>query len=169
MFDFMPLAGSNHGEDLVLLLAALAFDFLLGLVPCLAGLVPGWLRVFSGVARFFDRRLNRAGRSETNLRVRGAMVTIVVVVIALVAGFAFHRAARLLPYGWVAEFVVLAMCLSARRIFRDLRHGLRVLGGDKLAVSQAFVGQLTGRDASRLDKFGVARNIIEFAAVAVGR
>jgi hypothetical protein len=40
MFDFMPLASVHPGDAFVLLLAALAMDFLLGKVPGAFRLVP---------------------------------------------------------------------------------------------------------------------------------
>ncbi len=169
MFDFMPIAAGNHGEDIVLLLGALALDVVLGLLPGLARLAPERLRVFHAITLFFDSRLNRKGRSEANLLVRGAVVTAIMVLIAVAAGIALDRYARMIPYGWVVEFAVLVVCLSSRRMFLDLRRGLQVLGTEDLAAGQDMVARWTGRDASRLDKFGVARILVELAAVAVGR
>ena len=138
-------------------------------LPGLARLVPERLRVFYAITLFFDSRLNRKGRSEANLLVRGAVVTAIMVLIAVAAGIALDRYARMIPYGWVVEFAVLVVCLSSRRMFLDLRRGLQVLGTEDLAAGQDMVARWTGRDASRLDKFGVARILVELAAVAVGR
>lgn len=169
MIDFMPLTGGHQGQSLVLLLTALAMDFCLGLVPGVGRVVPDRLGVFSVLAQFFDTRLNRAGRSEANLLVRGAVVTLMLAATAASAGLVLTWAVEAMPYGWALELAFLVVCLSGRRVMGDLRHGLPVMGEDDLQAGQKMIALALGRDASRLDKYGVGRVVVEMAAVGFAR
>ena len=65
MLDFSPLAGSAGGTPLVVLLAVLILDLVLGFVPQMGQLHPP----LPGIRPFFlglERRLNRERRSEAN-------------------------------------------------------------------------------------------------------
>ncbi len=169
MTDLLPLAGGHYDAALVLLLVALAIDMFLGLVPGLAKLLPDRLSILASPARFLDARLNRAGRSEANLLLRGAVVTLLVVALAAAAGFAVAWAGRALPYGWALELVALLLVVTMRHAFADLRRGLRAAGSDDLAAGHALVSRALGRDSSALDRYGVARAVIELGAVRFAR
>ncbi len=100
MPDFMPLAPANGGDLLLMLIGVLVADLVLGLVPGTRALVPVSARVFTAIAMFFERRLNRAGRGAVTLIVRGILVLLIVVGLAVGFGFAVMAAAKF-PYGWV--------------------------------------------------------------------
>ncbi|MFT5538753.1 MAG: adenosylcobinamide-phosphate synthase [Alphaproteobacteria bacterium] len=167
MFDFMPLAGGNHSDAIVLLLAALALDFLLGKVPGAFRFMPAQIGAFSNFSAFLENRLNRSGRSDASLVIRGIFVVLLLLTLAIVVGMTVIFIARTFPYGWVLGFVVLALCISSRLIFYDMRRGQKFAASDDLDDGRHRVGELTGRDASQLDKYGLARVIVETGAVGV--
>jgi adenosylcobinamide-phosphate synthase len=167
MFDFMPLAGGNHGEALILLLAALALDFLLGKVPGAFRLVPERSGVLTSFSAFLENRLNRPGRSDASLVIRGVAVVLLLLILAITVGMAVIVIARAIPYGWALEFSVLVLCISSRVVFYDMRRGQKFAASDDLDEGRRLVGELTGRDATQLDKYGLARVIVETGAVGV--
>lgn len=164
MPDFMPLAPANGGDLLLMLIGVLFADLVLGLVPGTKALVPVSARVFTAIAVFFEKRLNRAGRSPVTLIVRGILVVLIVVGLAVALGFAVMAAARF-PYGWVLGVVVLLLCLGGRDVALTLRRGLQLIARDDISAGRELASRLSGRDASRLDRFGIGRVVIETAAV----
>jgi adenosylcobinamide-phosphate synthase len=99
--------------------------------------------------------------------IRGVGVVLFLLVLAVAVGMGVIFTARAIPYGWVLEFAVLAFCISSRIVFYDMRRGLKFAASDDLEVGRRLVGELTGRDASQLDKYGLARVIVEMGAVGV--
>lgn len=169
MMSFLPLAPSNQGDAFALLLGVLVLDLVLGLVPGFARLVPDGGAVFSSVARALERRLNRDGRSRRDLVLRGAVVAFVLVLMGAGTGIALAMVLPAVPYGWVAEAAILLICISGRRVFHGLRRGLAFAGSGDLEQGRALVAELTGRDASRLDNFGLARVVVEMGAIGFSR
>ena len=84
MFGRMFLA---RVDPLFLLLAALALDAAIGDPPWLYRHVPHPVALLGRLISFFDRRLNRESRAETERRWRGALVVLVVAGIAAAVGF----------------------------------------------------------------------------------
>lgn len=169
MIDFMPLSGGQQGEALILLLLALAVDVGVGLVPVLGRLLPDRLGTFTVLVRFLDSRLNRSGRSEVSLLIRGFVVAVFLVLVAVVAGLFVAWLGQTYSWGWWVQLALLVVCLSSRRVMADMRRGSRILGTDDLAEGQELVSRAVGRDASRLDRHGVARIVIEIGAVGFAR
>jgi adenosylcobinamide-phosphate synthase len=169
MMTFMPLAPGTHGDALVLLLAMLIIDLFLGLVPGAARFVPDGAAIFTSVARGLERRLNREGRTRRNLIVRGAIVTFLLVALGAATGLALSEVSKAVPYGWAMEALVLLVCISGRRVFHDLRRGLAFAGANDIEQGRALVAELTGRDSSRLDRFGLVRVVIETGTIGFSR
>jgi len=169
MLDFTPLAAANGGDMLVMLIGVMVADLLLGLLPGVAGMVPVGGRVFAAIATFFETRLNRAGRSAVALIVRGIFVLIFMLAVAVAAGLFLGELSERLPYGWVPGALVLLLCIGGRSVALGLRRGLRVAADDDMEAARALATSLSGRDASRLDRFGVGRVVIETASVGFFR
>lgn len=169
MPDFMPLVAANGGDMILMLIGVLVADMLLGLVPGMAGLIPVSARVFTAIGTFLEKRLNRTGRSPVTLIVRGILVLLIVLALAVAAGLVVVGVSERLPYGWVLGVVVLLLCIGGRDIALTLHRGLRLIASDDIGATRELATQLSGRDASRLDRFGVGRVVIETAAVGFSR
>ncbi len=153
----------------MLLLAVLVVDLFLGLVPGMARFVPDGTAIFTSVARALERRLNREGRTRRNLLIRGAIVTLLPVALGAGTGIALFEASNAVPYGWAIDALVLLVCVSGRRVFFDLRRGLAFAASNDIDQGLALVAELTGRDSSRLDRFGLVRVVIEMGAIGFCR
>ncbi|HSR56089.1 MAG TPA: cobalamin biosynthesis protein [Alphaproteobacteria bacterium] len=160
MLDFSPLAAAAGGTPLVVLLAVLVVDLVLGFVPQMGHLhppVPGVHRLLKGL----ESRLNRPNRSAANRTTRGAVVTVIVLSCAAVAGWGLWRLAVELPFGIVAEVVVLFLALSQSRVISamgEARDGLQ--DGDRDVARSALRTVVPGTHAG-VDDFAVARALIE--------
>ena len=146
-------------------MAVLALDIVTGIVPGLANIVPTRATLFESFTAALERRLNRAGRPRRDLVLRGVAVLLVLIALALVVSLVLVHLSRTLPYGWGIEALVLLLSISGRRVLFNLRRGTRIAASEDIAEGRRLVSILTGRDASKLDNFGLARVIVEMGGV----
>lgn len=80
--------GAIAADPLLLLVAGLAVDALLGDMPGVFRRVPHPVVLAGRAVAFFDRKLNREIRSEASRRVRGVVTVIALVGLAAALGLA---------------------------------------------------------------------------------
>ncbi len=114
------------------------------------------------LAAGLDRRLNREKRSAATRRARGALVAALIVALAAAAGWALERLARGVPYGWLAEIVVLVALVDPGSLWRQGRAAARASGGAD-GGGAARAANRRG-DGQPLDRHGVARGAVEACA-----
>ena len=158
MFGRMFLA---RVDPLFLLLAALALDAAIGDPPWLYRHVPHPVALLGRLISFFDRRLNRESRAETERRWRGALVVLVVAGIAAAVGWGIHALARTWRWGWIVEIVAASTLVAQRSLFEHVRDVAAGLASGGLAGGRAAVAKIVGRDPQSLDEHGVCRAAIE--------
>lgn len=165
MFLF-GLAGGPHGFDpLLLLVAALAIEALLGGVPSVFRGAGAPLRALGRGIEALDRKLNRERRSSADRALRGVLVALVVIVGAGALGWGIAWIGQNHPFGWIVEFVGVLLLIDQRqRQARVARVAAAIAGGD-LETARREVGPLVRRDPGLMDDFGVARAAVESAAV----
>ncbi|MEE8334482.1 MAG: cobalamin biosynthesis protein [Alphaproteobacteria bacterium] len=153
--------GQGATAPLVLLLIALITDALISGLPGLRQVFAAPMVGFRAIASWFDAKLNRARRGAVALRIRGALVALVIAAIGWGLGTLVADAAGALPAGWVLTALTL-VCLLAQRVPIDIARGTaRALLGGNLATARADVGALVRYDSEALDAHGVARAAIE--------
>lgn len=160
MLDFSPLSAAAGGTPLVLLLAVLVLDLVLGFVPRMGHLHPplsALRRLLAGI----ERRLNRENRSPANRAVRGAVAAVVVVLVAAGLGWGLWRAALELPFGIAAEAIVLFLALSQARVIGAMAEARDALLVGATEAARAALGRLVAGGHAGLDGFSVARAMIE--------
>jgi adenosylcobinamide-phosphate synthase len=175
----LPLPVPGSPDLLLLLLAALTFDALLGDLAALDRLLGFPRRIVIAAALWCDRRLNRLNRSAVVRVVRGFIVTVVFAAGAVAAGLALgwglrwfpdgHLPYGRLPYGRLIELLIVAGALSVRRPWNLLRATGRALEWKGITAGREAVRPLTGRHVYSLDEHGVVRVAIEGAAQALER
>jgi adenosylcobinamide-phosphate synthase len=164
----LPLLGlgdlSAAVGSLVLLLAALCLDAVVGGSPLLWRALPHPVRVIGGLVGWLDRKLNREHRSPADRRRRGAL-TVIVVVASCAAVGAVVTAARLAgPLAWLAELVVVTSLLAQRSLYDHVRAVAVALAVGGTPAGREAVAHIVGRDVTVLDEHGVARAAIESCA-----
>jgi adenosylcobinamide-phosphate synthase len=148
-------------DPLLLLLAALLLDAALGDPPILYRYVPHPVALLGRLIGFFDRRLNRDTRAESERRWRGALVVVVVVATAALAGWLIHALARGWRWGWIVEIVAAAVLLAQRSLYEHVRDVAAALATGGVAAGRLAVSRIVGRDPQSLDEHGVSRAAIE--------
>ncbi|PWC88988.1 CobD/CbiB family cobalamin biosynthesis protein [Azospirillum sp. TSO5] len=160
--------GSAFGGPgpLLLLLLALGIDALFGdwldrILPDPAGLA----RRFCNAA---DARLNRAERGKSAQVIRGALVVLALVLIAVAAGLLVEWIGSI-GRGWMVELLALLCGLRGRAAWTRIRAVRRALESGGLVPGQEAIQSLTRRHVYGLDEHGIARAAVEAAARAFDR
>jgi adenosylcobinamide-phosphate synthase len=154
-----------HGPDpLLLLLAALVLDAIIGDLPGVFRFVPHPVALVGSAVRWLDLRLNRERRSDAARRMRGALGVALLVAGAATLGFALALLLRALRFGWAVELLLVAILLAQRSLFEHVAAVGEALGSGGLEGGRDAVRHIVGRDPQTLDEHGVARAAIESLA-----
>ncbi len=160
----MVLFGGSP-DSLFFLLIALAVNVIFG------GRWLSFLRpfhpeaLFGRLAEWFDRRLNRAKRSERNRTLRGGLVVLVLGGLAFALGVGLLDFAASAAFGRSIEILLLAILIPLRHVFDEGRSLASDLKGERF--SPAAFAFLTA--APKDDRHGYARLGIENLAVRFGK
>jgi len=151
-------------HPLLVLVAAVIVEAGLG---ALAATLPGlprpeaWLR---NAAAELDRRLNRPGRGERTLAVRGAIAVALLVLPPVAVAAYLQTEAATVAWGWVLHLGVLLILLGAGRLYRRVRAVGRGLETGRPEAARRALAALCRRDVGEMDDFTVARTAIEAGA-----
>ncbi len=148
-------------DPFAILLLALIIDLAFGDMERVFRFLPHPVVIAGGAIAFFDRRLNRATRSDRARRIRGAITVLILVGGAAALGWAAMRYLRVVHFGWGLEALLVAILLAQRSLFDHVAAVARGLQRGGLPSGRQAVAKIVGRDPESLDEFGVARAAIE--------
>jgi len=160
----MLLFASSALDPLLLLLAALALDMVVGDLPGAFRFVPHPVVAVGRAVDWFDRRLNRERRDPQTRRVRGVLTVALLVLAAAALGTGLALVLRTLRFGWAIEVVLVAILLAQRSLFDHVAAVGRALGQGGIVGGREAVRHIVGRDPQSLDEHAVARAAIESLA-----
>ncbi|MEK9660146.1 MAG: adenosylcobinamide-phosphate synthase CbiB [Alphaproteobacteria bacterium] len=147
-----------------LLLAALLIDALVGDPKWLFRALPHPVALAGSLIGWFDRRLNRESRSESSRALRGLIVTVLVVALAAMIGWAIATLSAVWRHGWIVELVFVVLLVAQRSLFDHALAVAVALATGGVGGGRAAVAHIVGRDPEGLDAHGVARAAIESLA-----
>jgi adenosylcobinamide-phosphate synthase len=151
-------------DPLLLLVAGLVIDALVGDMPAIFRHVGHPVVVAGRAIAFFDRKLNRENRSETSRRDRGIVTVILLVGAAAAVGLAVERVCRGHLLGAVVEALLIAVLVAQRSLYEHVAAVVKAVDAGGLAAGRTAVRHIVGRDPMSLDGHGVARAAIESLA-----
>lgn len=161
----LPLhAAGGPIDPLMILVAALIIDAILGDPPWLWRLIPHPVAMIGSLILFLDHKLNRDKRSELDRRLRGALVAVGMTLAAVGLGYCVSELRRRWLWGWAVEGVLIWTLIAQRSLFGHVAAVARALDRGGLAEGRQAVAKIVGRDPQTLDEFGVARAAIESCA-----
>jgi adenosylcobinamide-phosphate synthase len=149
---------------LMLALAAMALDWLVGDPPWLWRRLRHPVVLLGALIAGLERRLNRLERSERERIARGALAVLIVVAAAALAGWLIAWLADALPFGWLLELALVVALIAQRDLFDHVRAVGAALEAGGLDAGRAAVGHIVGRDPESLDRHGVVRAAAESLA-----
>lgn len=145
----------------LVLLLALMIDLAFGDMERIFRLLPHPVVVAGKAIGFFDKRLNRAGRSDRARRLRGVITVVVLVGGAAALGWAAAGYLRIVHFGWGLEALIVAVLLAQRSLFEHVAAVARGLQSGGIEAGRQAVAKIVGRDPESLDEHGIARGAIE--------
>ncbi len=160
----MLLFPANGLDPLLLLLAALALDMVVGDLPASFNFVPHPVVLVGRAVAWFDERLNRERRDQQTRLARGAITAAILVLAAALLGWIAALLLHRLRFGWAIEALVVAVLLAQRSLFEHVAAVADALDRGGLVGGREAVGHIVGRDPQSLDEHGVARAAIESLA-----
>ena len=160
----LPMLQGGPVEPLLILLAALLIDALIGDPPILWRRLPHPVAMIGRVIFFLDTKLNRANRSPNDRKLRGAFTALLMAAAALALGIAVAQLRIEWRFGWVVELILTWTLIAQRSLFAHVRAVAIGLAKDGLQGGRWAVSRIVGRDVGSLDEYGVARAAIESCA-----
>jgi len=161
------MTGAGGFDPLVLLLLALIVEAYVGEARFVFKAVRHPVRIIGDAIGFFDRKLNRADRSEVDRAMRGVLVVALIVGAAFAVGWGVAWLSLNHPLGWIVEFLGLVSLLAARGLYDHVSKVAKALR-DNVEDARQAVSHIVGRDPDSLDGPGVARAAIETLAENFG-
>lgn len=155
---------SAGADRLLLLVAGLAIDGLLGDMPAIFRHVDHPVVLAGRAIAFFDRKLNRDTRSEASRRYRGIVTVFFLVGVVAALGLGIERLCHDHPLGAVVETLLIAVLVAQRSLYEHVAAVAEALDTGGLAAGRRAVRRIVGRDPMSLDAHGVARAAIESLA-----
>ena len=151
-------------DPLLLLLAGIVVDALLGEMPVVFAIVPHPVVLAGRAVAFFESKLNRPRRTERTRRERGIVTVVVLVAAAAALGAFLHVLCSQDLVGAAIEAFAIGVLLSQRSLFEHVAAVAAALQWGGLSAGREAVRHIVGRDPQGLDRHGVARAAIESLA-----
>jgi adenosylcobinamide-phosphate synthase len=120
-----------------------------------------WIGALIGI---LDRRLNRASMSDISRRAAGAVVILILTVMAAAIAYAIERTLVMIPLGFVLLALIASTFLAQRSLYAHVLRVAAALEQQNIAVAREAVSHIVGRDPAALDEAGIARAAIESLA-----
>jgi adenosylcobinamide-phosphate synthase len=152
------------GDTLFVVIAALAFDAVIGDPDWLWRRLPHPVAWFGSQIALLDRFLNRDGWSPLQRRISGIGAIAVLVAIAAAAGFLVTEMLRYVTGGNVVLALVASIFIAQRSLYQHVSRVRTAFISEGLAGARVAVSMIVGRDPDQLDEAGVSRAAIESTA-----
>jgi adenosylcobinamide-phosphate synthase len=149
---------------LLLLLAALVIDAVIGDPPFLWRNVPHPVMIIGRAIGLLDAKLNRPHRSALDRRLRGAFTALLLAGLAVGLGYGMTLLRQRTEWGWGLEIVLIWTLIAQKSLFQHVAAVADGLKRGGLAGGRWAVSRIVGRDPESLDEHGVARAAIESCA-----
>lgn len=149
------------------LLAALMIDALMGDPDWLWRRAPHPVVGFGWIITRCERVLNDPNASPSDLRIRGAVATIALLLLAVAAGLVLAvvlRTAMWWPFALAGEALVAAVFIAQRSLYEHVERVGTAFRDGGLCAAREAVSMIVGRDPQVLDEAGVVRASIETTA-----
>ncbi|OWV77320.1 cobalamin biosynthesis protein [Rhizobium sp. R634] len=152
-------------ENLLVLLLALLLDRILGDPQWLWSRLPHPVVLFGEAISFADRQLNSVSLTGSQRRMNGVAAIVALLLVAIIAGFAFDRFFALFGLaGILLETALVAIFLAQKSLADHVSAVAAALRHEGIAGGRAAVSRIVGRDPETLDEPAVCRAAIESLA-----
>jgi adenosylcobinamide-phosphate synthase len=152
------------GDTLFVVIAALAFDALIGDPDWLWRRLPHPVTWFGSLIALLDRLFNRDALPPLLRKISGIATIAVLVAIAGIAGFFLTEMTRYVTGGNVILALVASIFIAQRSLYQHVSRVRVAFASDGLTGARIAVSMIVGRDPNQLDEAAVSRAAIESTA-----
>jgi len=151
-------------DTLLVVVAALAFDALIGDPDWLWRRLPHPVVLIGSFIGLLDRRLNLETRSPVQRKLAGVGVVILLLVISALSGILIEMALRQIAFGNVLIGLIASTLIAQRSLYQHVARVRTAFTDGGLAEARRAVSMIVGRDPDQLDEASVCRAAIESCA-----
>jgi adenosylcobinamide-phosphate synthase len=151
-------------DTLFVVVAALAFDALIGDPDWLWRRLPHPVVLIGSLIGFLDRALNQETQSPAHRKLAGVAVVILLLAIAAVIGLLIEELLRQIAFGNFMVALAASTLIAQRSLYQHVSRVKTAFADDGLTGARRAVSMIVGRDPERLDEAGVCRAAIESCA-----
>jgi adenosylcobinamide-phosphate synthase len=151
-------------DTLFFVVAALAFDALIGDPDWLWRRLPHPVVLIGSFIGFLDRTLNHEARSPAQRKLAGVGVVILLLVISALIGFLIETVLRHSLFGSLLLGLMASVLIAQRSLYQHVSRVRSAFADGGLADARESVSMIVGRDPDQLDEAGVCRAAIESCA-----
>lgn len=151
-------------DTLYVVIAALAFDALIGDPDWLWRRLSHPVAVIGSFIGLLDRSLNREAWSPAQRKLAGISVVILLVAISALSGILIEMALRQIAFGNVLIGLIASTLIAQRSLYQHVARVRMAFADGGLAEARRAVSMIVGRDPDQLDEAGVCRAAIESCA-----
>jgi adenosylcobinamide-phosphate synthase len=151
-------------DTLFVVVAALAFDAVIGDPDWLWRRLPHPVALIGSFIGLLDRTLNLETRSPAQRKFAGVGVVILLVAISALSGCLIEMALRQTAFGnWLIGLMASTL-IAQRSLYQHVARVRSAFADGGLAEARRAVSMIVGRDPDQLDEAGVSRAAIESCA-----
>lgn len=152
------------GDTLYVVVAALAFDALIGDPDWLWRRLPHPVALIGSFIGWLDRTLNHETWSPAQRKMAGAGVVVLLLTISALFGVLLATALRQLAFGNLLIALVASTLIAQRSLYQHVARVRAAFADGGLPEARRAVSMIVGRDPDQLDEAGVSRAAIESCA-----
>jgi adenosylcobinamide-phosphate synthase len=152
------------GDTLIVVVAALALDALVGDPDWLWRRLPHPVALIGSFIGWLDRRSNLERWSPAQRKLAGIGVVALLLAISVLSGLLIEMALRQLAFGNLLIALVASTLIAQRSLYQHVARVGTAFADGGLAEARRAVAMIVGRDPDQLDEAGVSRAAIESCA-----
>jgi adenosylcobinamide-phosphate synthase len=151
-------------DTLFVVVAALAFDALIGDPDWLWRRLPHPVALIGSLIGLLDRTLNLETRSPAQRKFAGVGLVILLVAGSALSGLLIETALRQIAFGSWLTGLMASTLIAQRSLYQHVARVQSAFADGGLAEARRAVSMIVGRDPDQLDEAGVCRAAIESCA-----
>jgi adenosylcobinamide-phosphate synthase len=151
-------------NTLFVVVAALAFDALIGDPDWLWRRLPHPVVSIGSCIGWLDRTLNRETWSPAQRKCAGIGAVLLLLVISVLIGIVIEFALRQIAFGTVLIGLIASTLIAQRSLYQHVQRVRSAFADGGLTEARRAVSMIVGRDPDQLDEPGVCRAAIESCA-----
>jgi adenosylcobinamide-phosphate synthase len=154
-------------DPLILLLMALVIETYAGQLGTVSRLNFHPLNALESLTVWFDLKLNRENRNQTDRAIRGGLTSLVIICMSGAVGWGIAWLSQALPFAWIFETILILMLIKQSGVYKAVQNVSIALNDHGLEIARKNVAKLTSEAPEKMDGHSIARMAIKILATSL--